>query len=235
MVLLASPTFALDVPSLGTPQAGDILSAVVIAAVAVLLGLAGVYLFPHLHRVFHVTLGRNPVLPLTIAGALLGVLGVIGGPDTLFKGLTEMKDLTEKSGDLGTGQLVLVTLVKLAALLIAASAGFRGGRVFPAAFLGVAVGLAAHSVLPDIPIGLAIAAGVLGFVLVITRDGWIALFMAVTLVGDITVLPLLCIAILPVWLMVTRQPEFLIHPAPVMAESAASDAPDTAPEPPRAS
>ena len=60
---------------------------------------------------------RNPVLPLTIAGAMLGVLGVIGGPDTLFKGLTEMKDLTTNAPELGVGQLVAVTLIKMAALL----------------------------------------------------------------------------------------------------------------------
>ncbi|PPL16331.1 ion channel protein [Microterricola pindariensis] len=208
MAIAGRPNLSVDVPALGAPELIDLVSGVAVAAVAVLLGLLGVYLFPLLHRPFHLL--RNPVLPLTIAGSLLGVLGVLGGPDTLFKGLTEMKDLTANAAELSVGQLVAVTLIKLAALLIAATAGFRGGRVFPAAFIGVAVGLVAHAVFAGIPPSLAIASGVLGMVLVVTRDGWLSLFMAVTVVADITVLPLLCIIVLPIWLMVTRQPPMLI-------------------------
>ncbi|MET0726113.1 MAG: ion channel protein [Leifsonia sp.] len=209
MLLLGEPQFAVEVTPLGPPQVGDILSGVVIAVVAVLLGLAAVHLYPYLHRLFHFM--KNPVIPLTVAGALLGILGVIGGPVTLFKGLTQMKELTENADSMTVWQLTLVTLVKIAALLIAASAGFRGGRIFPAAFIGVAVGLVAHAIVPAVPTSLAIAAGVLGFVLVIGRDGWLALFLAGIIVGDPTVLPILCIVILPIWLMVTRQPLFLIR------------------------
>ena len=223
MALFGRPSLSVSVPPLGVPALIDLVSGVAIAAAAVLLGLAGVYLFPVLHRVFHRM--RNPVLPLTIAGALLGVLGVLGGPDTLFKGLTQMKDLTETAPELGVGQLVAVTLIKMAALLIAATAGFRGGRVFPAAFIGVAVGLVANAIFADVPLSLAIASGVLGMVLVVTRDGWLGLFMAVAVVADITVLPLLCLIVLPIWLMVTRQPPMLIVSSTPTAAPAGPSAP----------
>ncbi|KQO95839.1 ion channel protein [Leifsonia sp. Leaf264] len=221
MLLLGEPQFAIALPPLGAPEAGDILSGVVVTVVAVLLGLGAVHVYPLLHRVFHLL--RNPVIPLTVAGAILGILGVIGGEVTLFKGLTQMGELAQDADSMTVWQLTLVALVKIAALLIAASAGFRGGRIFPSAFIGVAIGLVAHAIVPAVPTSLAVACGVLGFVLVIARDGWLALFLAAIIVGDPTVLPILCIVILPAWLMVTRQPPFLIRaPQPGPEEAAAN-------------
>jgi hypothetical protein len=48
-------------------------------------------------------------------------------------------------------------------------------------------------------------------VLAVARDGWIALFVAVAVTGGVTVIPLLCIAILPTWLLVSRGPEMIVH------------------------
>ena len=77
------------------------------------------------------------------------------------------------------GALILVTVVKLVALLVASGSGFRGGRIFPSVFVGVGVGLIANSLFPDIPVALAVAAGVMGLTLVSARDGWLALFLGV--------------------------------------------------------
>ena len=49
-------------------------------------------------------------------------------------------------------------------------------------------------------------------ILVVTRDGWMAIFIAVAVAGDVAVLPVLCAIILPVWLLVTGAPEFRIAP-----------------------
>lgn len=212
MVFLASPVLSVDVPAYDDPKLIDLVSGSAIALAAALLCLVAVYAFPVVHRVFHWL--RNPVLAITAGGMVLGVLGAIGGELTLFKGLDEMKELTAAAGDKTTGELALITVVKLLALLVAASCGFRGGRIFPAVFIGVGVGLTAHSALPDIPLAVAVASGVLGAVLVVARNGWLALFMAATTVADIDVLPVLCIVILPVWLLAARRPEMLIHPEP---------------------
>ncbi|QCQ93389.1 ion channel protein [Rhodococcus sp. SGAir0479] len=216
MVFLASPVLSVDVPSYADPRLIDLVTGAVVALAAAVLCLGAVYAFPVIHRVFHRL--RNPVLAITAGGVALGVLGAIGGELTLFKGLDEMKELTASAAGESTGELALVTIVKLVALLVAASCGFRGGRIFPAVFVGVGVGLTAHSALPDVPLAVAIASGVLGAVLVVARNGWLALFMGATTVADIGVLPLLCIVILPVWLLVARRPEMLIHPPPRAAE-----------------
>ena len=110
--------------------------------------------------------------------------------------------------------------------MVAASAGFRGGRIFPAVFIGAAVGLLGYALIPGVPPGLAIACGILGVVLPVARDGWIALFIAVVVVGDATVLPVLCLAVLPTWLMVSRAPEMMIVPKPPQPVISSVDRPE---------
>jgi H+/Cl- antiporter ClcA len=197
-------------PPLGTPGAVHLATGLAVGVAGTLVGLAAVYAFPHVHRFFHGL--RHPVLFTTLGGLLLGVLGSLGGPITLFKGAHQMGELVRNAADYSPQELALILAVKLAALLVAASAGFRGGRIFAAVFMGAVVGLLGYALIPGMPMGLAIACGVLGVVLPVARDGWIALFIAVAAVGDITVLVVLSLVILPIWLMVSRAPEMVIGP-----------------------
>jgi H+/Cl- antiporter ClcA len=217
MVLINEPDFSVDLPAMGAPTWLDLVAAIVIAAVAVGLGLAGVWLFPLLHRAFHAL--RHPMLMIVAGGIVLGGLGALGGPITLFKGLEQSGQLVKDAPTMTVGALILVTVVRLVALLVASASGFRGGRIFPSVFVGVGVGLIANSLFPDVPVALAVAAGVMGLTLVSARDGWLALFLGVALTGDINVLPVLILAILPVWLLVSRQP--LLQVVPKKARSAA--------------
>lgn len=219
MVAFSRPVLAVDVPAYSGPRLIDIVSASVIAVAAAALCLAAVYAFPVVHDLFLRL--PNPLIAITAGGLVLGVLGAVGGPLTLFKGLDEMKELTTVADDKTTGQLLAIAVIKIAALLVAATCGFRGGRIFPAVFIGVAVGLFAHSAVSGVPLAISISAGVLGTVLVVSRSGWLALFMAIAVVADIQVLPILCIAILPLWLLVARRPAMLVVPA---TSSAAGDA-----------
>jgi H+/Cl- antiporter ClcA len=130
----------------------------------------------------------------------------------MFKGLTQMGQLLEDPTQYDPGQLAAIAGIKIVALLVAASALFRGGRIFPAAFIGVALGLLGNALVPSIPLGLAMACGIIGIVLVVARDGWLALFIAVGVAGDISLLPILCVVILPAWLLVSAAPEFRIVP-----------------------
>ncbi|MGO4103609.1 ion channel protein [Leifsonia sp. YAF41] len=210
MSVLGPPLAILKLPPLGVPNGFDIGGSIVIAIGATLVGLAVVYVFPALHRFFH-GLG-SPILFTTLGGVILGILGAIGGPITLFKGAEQSEELLSNASSYSLGALVLIVVVKILALMIAAAAGFRGGRIFPSVFIGVDLGLIAHVLLPDVPLGLAIASATLGLILVIARDGWLALFLAVVIVGDISVLSVLCISILPAWLLVSRAPEMIAHP-----------------------
>ena len=58
---------------------------------------------------------------------------------------------------------------------------------------------------PDLSVQLAAYPG----------PGWLSLFITVTTVSQIAVLPVLCMALLPVWLLVTDRPELrIVEPTP---------------------
>lgn len=209
MTLTAHPSFDLSLPAYTKPAWGDLLSSVVIASAGALLGLLAVYAFPLAHRMFKAL--RHPVLAMTLGGLLLGLLGALGGHLTLFKGLSEVKVLAAHPGDWTAGEFGVMAVVKTVALVIAATCGFRGGRIFPAVFVGVALGLCANTLVDSVPPALAVSCAVLGVLLAVTRQGWLSLFTATVLVSDATVLPLLCLASLPAWLLVTGRPQMQLR------------------------
>ncbi|WP_108717722.1 ion channel protein [Miniimonas sp. S16] len=207
-LLLGGHGIAFHLPGVEKIGAIDLLWGVLIAAVAAALAVVGAWLLPLLYRVFHTV--RHPLLMTTLGGVTLGLLGVLGGPMTLFKGLNETGELLTHPSDYTAGQLTAFAGIKLLALLVAAASGFRGGRIFPIVFVGAALGLLAPALVPSIPLSLGVACAVLGVTLVGTRDGWVALFLAVALTGDYALLPVLCLVLLPTWLLVTQAPALVV-------------------------
>ncbi|MEU6139918.1 ion channel protein [Streptomyces sp. NPDC047081] len=207
--LVAHPTFDLQLPAFGRPGWGDLLSALVVASLAAVLGMCAVYAFPYVHRAFR-RLG-HPMPALSLGGLVLGLLGALGGHLTLFKGLDEVAELARDYEGHSASAFVGMAVVKLAALLVAASCGFRGGRIFPAVFVGAAFGLGAHALVPAVHPALGVATGVLGVLLAVTRQGWVSLFTAAVLVSSPEILALLCLASLPAWLLVTGRPQMQLR------------------------
>ncbi|MFO6297035.1 ion channel protein [Rahnella selenatireducens] len=198
------PDFSLSIPAYDSSRLIDVFSGSVVVLIAIALGMLAVWLFPHMHRLFNNI--QNPVLRLGLGGFMLGLLALIGGEITLFKGLDEMKELAHSNQFFEMGPLLAITLTKLAALVVAAACGFRGGRIFPAVFVGVSLGLMLHQYAPDVPAAITVSCAVMGMVLVVTRDGWLSLFMAAAVVPGLKLLPLLCIVMLPAWLMLAGKP-----------------------------
>ncbi|MFF0889824.1 ion channel protein [Streptomyces sp. NPDC003456] len=207
--LVDRPSFDLGLPPFGRPGWADLAAAVVVASVGALLTLCAVYAFPHVHAAFRRL--RHPLLMLPVGGAVLGALAALGGHLTLFKGLDEIAVLAQDPQARGAGEYAVLTVVKLAALLVAASCGFRGGRIFPAVFVGTALGLGAHALVDGVHPSVGVAAAVLGVLLAITRQGWVSLFVAAVLVASPSILVLLCVASLPAWLLVTGRPQMQLR------------------------
>lgn len=201
--LFFHPHFSLPIAHYTQMHLIDILSGAVVAAIAIAAGMVAVWCLPRLHHVMHRL--KHPVLILGVGGFILGILGVIGGPLTLFKGLDEMQQMAF-SQTLGTTDYLLLAVIKLAALVVAAASGFRGGRIFPAVFVGVALGLMLHAHVEAVPAAITVSCAILGLVLVVTRDAWLSLFMAAVVVPDTTLLPLLCVVMLPAWLLLAGKP-----------------------------
>ncbi|EFI7911369.1 ion channel protein [Escherichia coli] len=206
--LFFHPHFSLPIAHYGQMEMTDILSGAIVAAIAIAAGMVAVWCLPRLHSMMHQM--KNPVLMLGIGGFILGILGVIGGPVSLFKGLDEMQQMVANQA-FSTSDYFLLAVIKLAALVVAAASGFRGGRIFPAVFVGVALGLMLHEHVPAVPAAITVSCAILGIVLVVTRDGWLSLFMAAVVVPNTTLLPLLCIVMLPAWLLLAGKPMMMVN------------------------
>lgn len=201
--LFFHPHFSLPIPVYPQMHFVDIISGAIVTLIAIAVGMVAVWCLPRLHALMNRL--KNPVLTLGLGGLLLGILGDAGGHITLFKGLEEMQQIA-LSQTLTAGDFLLIALVKLAALVIAAASGFRGGRIFPAVFVGVALGFMLHAHVDAVPAAITVSCAILGMTLVVTRDGWLSLFMAAVVVPDTTLLPLLCIVMLPAWLLLAGKP-----------------------------
>ncbi|EPM8717303.1 ion channel protein [Escherichia coli] len=206
--LFFHPHFSLPIAHYGQMEMTDVLSGAIVAAIAIAAGMVAVWCLPRLHAMMHQM--KNPVLVLGIGGFILGILGVIGGPVSLFKGLDEMQQMVANQA-FSTSDYFLLAVIKLAALVVAAASGFRGGRIFPAVFVGVALGLMLHEHVPAVPAAITVSCAILGIVLVVTRDGWLSLFMAAVVVPNTTLLPLLCIVMLPAWLLLAGKPMMMVN------------------------
>ena len=206
--LFFHPHFSLPIAHYGQMEMTDILSGAIVAAIAIAAGMVAVWCLPRLHAMMHQM--KNPVFVLGIGGFILGILGVIGGPVSLFKGLDEMQQMVANQA-FSTSDYFLLAVIKLAALVVAAASGFRGGRIFPAVFVGVALGLMLHEHVPAVPAAITVSCAILGIVLVVTRDGSLSLFMAAVVVPNTTLLPLLCIVMLPAWLLLAGKPMMMVN------------------------
>ena len=206
--LFFHPHFSLPIAHYGQMEMTDILSGAIVAAIAIAAGMVAVWCLPRLHAMMRQM--KNPVLVLGIGGFILGILGVMGGPVSLFKGLDEMQQMVANQA-FSTSDYFLLAVIKLAALVVAAASGFRGGRIFPAVFVGVALGLMLHEHVPAVPAAITVSCAILGIVLVVTRDGWLSLFMAAVVVPNTTLLPLLCIVMLPAWLLLAGKPMMMVN------------------------
>ena len=206
--LFFHPHFSLPIAHYGQMEMTDILSGAIVAAIAIAAGMVAVWCLPRLHAMMHQM--KNPVFVLGIGGFILGILGVMGGPVSLFKGLDEMQQMVAIQA-FSTSDYFLLAVIKLAALVVAAASGFRGGRIFPAVFVGVALGLMLHEHVPAVPAAITVSCAILGIVLVVTRDGWLSLFMAAVVVPNTTLLPLLCIVMLPAWLLLAGKPMMMVN------------------------
>ena len=96
----------------------------------------------------------RPVLALVVAGALVGVIAVAfrAAADrpvdlVLFSGQQEMPDVIAEGS---ASVLLLLVVAKGLAYALSLGAGFRGGPVFPALAIGVALGMVGADVLPGL-------------------------------------------------------------------------------------
>ena len=91
MIVLHQPALSELLPKYGAFNPIDLATGALVAIVAAGLAVGASFAFPHLHALFRRM--RHPVIYITAGGVLLGILGIVGGPITLFKGAEQTLEL----------------------------------------------------------------------------------------------------------------------------------------------
>jgi len=198
----------LSVPGLAAYDGVRIRDLVVAVAVGVLLALLTEVVRRQATRVAgpgRVRLG----MPLALLGGAvtIGVVALVAdglganSQDVLFSGQASLPSLLGED----SARIVLVLLVaKAVAYAVCLGCGFRGGPVFPAIFLGVAVAMLA-SIAFDISPTLALAVGTAAGMTAMTRLILASLIIAALLVGTagVEAVPVAALAAVAAWLTMT--------------------------------
>jgi H+/Cl- antiporter ClcA len=206
-------TFSLaipDLPPFSTPTLVMFLWALLLGACCPLLAWAIRALarivrpFVHAHR-----LSLTPLLGLLIAGlAILFALGT--GEDTgqvLFSGQSALPALITSGASWPIGAVGLLVVCKSVAYGLSLSA-FRGGPVFPAMFLGAALGVAA-SHLPGMALVPAVGVGIGAMCVSMLRLPLTSVLLATVLLTSdaYAVMPLVIVAVVVAHVLTGRLPE----------------------------
>jgi H+/Cl- antiporter ClcA len=181
----------------------DVASAAGIGIVGAFVGLGIGWCFRNLH----VPSQRIPLLiRLVLGGLLLGIIAVIAGDLVLFSGQRELDPLIAEADLLSDGDISLLFVGKVLSLVIAVLAGFRGGKIFPAVFVGMSLGVLIHALVPGIPLVLACGAATVGIVVALIRV-WLLTLLLVAMIVGFASLPLLGVALIAAHLIVANAPE----------------------------
>ncbi|TFD95190.1 chloride channel protein [Cryobacterium lactosi] len=160
--------------------------------------------FVHAHRLL-----VTPVLGLLIAG-LAVLFALVTGEDTtevLFSGQSALPALISGGAAWPVGALLLLVLCKALAYGLSLSA-FRGGPVFPAMFIGAALGVAA-SHLPGMALVPAVGVGIGAMCVSMLRLPLTSVLLATVLLSSdaIAVMPLVIVAVVVAHVVTGRLPE----------------------------
>jgi H+/Cl- antiporter ClcA len=168
-----------------------------------------------LRRLAHAVRARGTARPeaaLVVAGLIVGGLAVAFRATAdrpvdlvLFSGQQELPDIVAEGS---AWVLVLLLVAKGLAWALSLGAGFRGGPVFPALAIGVAMGVMAADVLPGLETTPAVATGIAAATAAVLRVPFTAVLFAALLLGTsaTAVAPIAVLAAAVGWVVATALP-----------------------------
>jgi H+/Cl- antiporter ClcA len=145
---------------------------------------------------------RRMLVAMPVLGLLIGGLAVVfeqstdkGYDQVLFSGQSALGPLVTQSAAWSTGAVLLLILCKSVAYSLSLSA-FRGGPVFPAMFIGAAIGVATAD-LPGLDLVPAVAMGIGAVATVMLRLPLTAVLLATLLLlsDGLQAMPLVIVAV----------------------------------------
>lgn len=179
------------------------LGAILPAMVGAAIGLLFVLMLPQIEK----HLGRLGNIHLqTIVGTALFAALAACFPILLFSGHHELDAMLRWAQSAGMGALLLLAL----ALALCLACGWRGGAAFPLLFIGAAAGAATLVLIPQIPVTVAIVAGMSAALTVGMGRPIAAMLIAVLLIGSAP-LGSLCVGCLVGWAASSLAPTPKLH------------------------
>jgi H+/Cl- antiporter ClcA len=228
-------TFSLALPDLPPFEQPDLAQfgwAIVIGVAAAVLG-TGIHrlalaLRPHVERRL---LLATPLVGLAVGGLAIVFAEASGhsSSEVLFSGQDALGPFVSQSASYSVGALLLLVACK--GLAYGASmAGFRGGPVFPAMFLGAAGGVA-MSHLPGLPLVPGMAMGIGAMSVVMLRLPLTSVLLATLLLASdgLAVMPLVIVAVAVAYVAAAR---LAPPPPPAPTTAPAAEEPARAPRAP---
>jgi H+/Cl- antiporter ClcA len=147
-------------PAYASIQAGDLLAGVLVALIAAVVAV----LTRESGLGFDRIAKKRPTLMLFGAAVITTLVLLIGesvfhlkANQILFSGNSGMPELIAQTS---VTAVIFILIGKSIAFAAALGGGFRGGPIFPATFLGVAVGVLGSLILPDANVSALAAAGI---------------------------------------------------------------------------
>jgi H+/Cl- antiporter ClcA len=151
----------------------------------------------------------TPVIGLVVAGVAIGFAELThrSAQTVLFSGQSALPDLVLKASTWTVGALVLLVIAKAIAYALSLSA-FRGGPIFPAMFIGAAIGVAG-SHLPGLVLVPAVAMGIGAMATVMLKLPLTSTLLAILLFSSdgLSVTPLVIVAVVVAYVLSARMPQ----------------------------
>jgi H+/Cl- antiporter ClcA len=179
----------------------DLGYAVLLGLVGGLLGLLFIGMFRLLRR-WSARLSSRPVGLTMLAGLVLGLIGALY-PVLLFSGDEQIQTIIDDAVGLGFMMLMAMALLKVLLTVVCLSLGWSGGYIFPSFFIGTAMGLAVHQLLPFIPEIVCIVCVIAGVSVALLKSP-IALAMIILALFDVKLAPVIAISITAAFLLTYR-------------------------------
>jgi H+/Cl- antiporter ClcA len=159
---IAPTSLAIDgLSAYPTVRLADVLWAVVIGVAMALVG----FVVRGIAARAHALAAPRPAVAGPIGGLAVGGVALAFGLsgesplNVLFSGQSDLSTVVAQGPVWGAGILALLILTKAVGYGVSLGSGFRGGPVFPALFLGAAVGTFTSLVVPGLDLTPAVVAG----------------------------------------------------------------------------
>jgi H+/Cl- antiporter ClcA len=147
-------------PNFAALRVVDLVWALLVGIIAALIGTLFKIVFGLVHRVF-VRFNKRPIVRSIIGGLIIGLIGSFL-PLTLYSGQNQLLQIVHNPAAYGIGLLLLLMLVKMLLTSTSFATGFDGGPIFPLLFIGGTLGQVLSEILPFIPQGVGVLAGMAG-------------------------------------------------------------------------